>query len=200
MKLGYIDRLIFSFILLILSACSSREILPEYQQGDKLLSNEAIGVFRVVNAKDDGGFWDMLMEAPVFVDIQKFKTNKWIELRSSGFLDDADSSKIYAVRMPSGLYHIKYARHVHGNIGYEWTFNNNCFFVLPKEVVYIGDIVLSRDREDAWFFNNSVAVRRQLKEQYPELADKLVWRKIYNIKELFKLIKKIKEENTDKNK
>lgn len=193
MKLEDIKHLILSFVLLILSACSSREILPEYQQGDKLLSNEAIGVFRVVNAKDDGGFWDMLMEAPVFVDIQKFKTNKWIELRSSGFLDDADSSKIYAVRMPSGLYDIKYARHVHGNIRYKWTFNNNCFFVLPKEVIYIGDIVLSRDKENAWFFNNSVAVRRQLKEQYPELADKLVCRKVYDIKELSDLMKKVKE-------
>ena len=180
MKSKNLGQTILVFSLLLLNACTFREYLPDYQKGEALSSDEAVAVFRVVNAKSkDYGLFNSLFEQKIIVNIKKTGKNEWIQLKSNGILDDADSSKIYVKRIPSGLYELNDAVTADGSYIYRWTLNLG-FLVFPGEVIYIGDIVMSDQESSVWIVNNRAAVRRQLKQLYPELTNKLTNRKVIN--------------------
>jgi len=169
-----ISQLAWFVLFLFLSACSFWKDFPDYEKDAKLLPNESIGIFRVVNAdnRKDGWFNNTINLA-----ITKDGTWDRVLLSSDGFIDDADSSKIYVKRLTSGTYSVTSASAYHGSYITSWHFFNY-FNVKPGEVFYLGDIILSEDTSSMLLVNNSRAVRRKLKILYPELANRLVYKKI----------------------
>lgn len=167
-----LNKWLLGIVFLGLTACSFKEELPDYNRGEPLASNEAVGVFRVIDSDKREGFWAALMEGPIVVEIDKLDERKYVRLLSSGILDNADSSEIVVKRMPSGKYEYTRANLSVGNELYSWKFKDLKFNVKPGEVFYVGDLIMSRNDSHILFVNNTVAVKRQLKQFYPELLDK----------------------------
>ena len=170
-----INLSIWFVLFLFLSACSSWKNLPDYKKDANLLPDEAVGVFRVINAGSHNK--DNWLNEMIILEITKDGTRDRILLGSNGFIDDADSSRIYVKRLTSGTYSFNNASVYHGSYITTWRFFNY-FNVKPGEVFYLGDIVLSEDTSNMLLVNNSMAVRRQLKILYPELTDKLAGKEL----------------------
>ncbi|MBO4405511.1 MAG: hypothetical protein J5821_02160 [Alphaproteobacteria bacterium] len=164
-----INLSIWFVLFLFLSACSSWKNLPDYKKDANLLPDEAVGIFRVINADNHKDNW---FNQRIILTITKDGTRDRILLGSDGFIDNADSSRIYVKRITSGTYSLDSAWARHGSYIANWRFFNY-FNVKPGEVFYLGDIVLSEDTSSVLLVNNSRAVRRKLEFLYPELADKL---------------------------
>ena len=151
-------------VLLLLAACSVWSDFPNYTKNTKLQPNEAVGVFRVINAgntkhnRRDVGFI-----------ITKDDAWKRICLVSNGFIDDANSSRIDVKRLTPGTYSLWGI--VSGNYQYIFV-QSQRFDVHPGEVFYLGDIIFSAGAQRAFLIDNRIAVRRQLRRLYPELEEK----------------------------
>ena len=169
-----INQSVWFVLFLFLSACSFWKDFPDYEKDANLLPNEAVGIFRVINADNHKDNW---FNHKINLAITKDGTKDRILLSSDGFIDDADSSKIYVKRITSGTYSVDSASSYHGNYVTTWQFFNY-FNVKPGEVFYLGDIILSEDTSSMLLVNNFRAVRRKLKISYPELTDKLAYKKL----------------------
>ena len=169
-----INQSIWFVLFLFLSACSLWKDFPDYEKDAKLLPNEAIGIFRVINADNHKDGW---FNHTINLAITKDGTWDRILLFSDGSIDDADSSMICVKRITSGTYSLNSASVYHGNYITSWHFFNY-FNVKPGEVFYLGDIILSEDTSNMLLVDNSNAVRRKLKILYPELASKLTYKEI----------------------
>ena len=169
-----INYSVWFVLFLFLSACSSWKDFPYYEKDAKLLPNEAVGIFRVINADNHKDGW---FNCTINLAITKDGTRDRILLFSDGFIDDADSSMICVKRITSGTYSLNSASAHHGNYITSWHFFNY-FNVKPGEVFYLGDIILSEDTSNMLLVNNFRAVHRKLKFLYPELADRLTYKKL----------------------
>ncbi|MDR2158411.1 MAG: hypothetical protein LBO02_03790 [Holosporaceae bacterium] len=168
------------FFLLGIIGCSNFKQVPDYASNDILTNDESIVVFRFMDGelKDE---WRIFSPPPISFSILG-PDNSEITLFSKGYIDDAKSGALQIKRVKKGAYIFYKAHQAMGNTSYTWTKFNLAFYAKGKgEVVYFGDIIMSYGTANLLLVNNFLTVKNLLKQQHPEIAEKLVWKPLIDI-------------------